>query len=324
MNAQLAEILRCLPQPVLVLDCDHPALFTPPAELGAALSVVHGLGYRTRAQHSHHIALQSPNHSLELCLHWSLGWDIPWQPVLAAARPDDSGVLAPHSDDLLPIRLLALRQRGWRAPLQHFQELAAAINPASAARAEEWGLRPLLGLLGDALDQLGLSHPLVAELPEDIRLEGRARISGLAPSRHARFDRWLVHGRSWPWRYWATILEAWAGFWLVEGALASLGYTRLKRWLDLEGERLPLDGKRAQVMEAVLTAGRLHPCRPQCLARAVVLCLMLRGRGLGGRVRLGARLRGQRFQAHAWLEVAGQRLDVGESFWDFQPFAPLR
>ena len=52
-----------------------------------------------------------------------------------------------------------------------------------------------------------------------------------------------------------------------------------------------------------------------CLARSVVLCLLLERRGVPARLRIGVRKQDDEFQAHAWVEAAGISLneapDVG-------------
>jgi len=65
----------------------------------------------------------------------------------------------------------------------------------------------------------------------------------------------------------------------------------------------PVDAQR--IAELVgMVAARL-PGRPQCLTRAMVVCRMLRARGVDARLRIGARHEGERLEAHAWGEVDG-------------------
>jgi Transglutaminase-like superfamily len=66
-------------------------------------------------------------------------------------------------------------------------------------------------------------------------------------------------------------------------------------------------------------AARHLPVRTSCLERSLVLCWLLARRGIGARLRLGARQNQGRFEAHAWVEVCGAVLDDRPSD-DFRPF----
>jgi len=48
-----------------------------------------------------------------------------------------------------------------------------------------------------------------------------------------------------------------------------------------------------------------------CLEQSLVLCRMLRRRGLNADLRIGARKEADRFEAHAWVEVEGNVVDGG-------------
>jgi hypothetical protein len=60
----------------------------------------------------------------------------------------------------------------------------------------------------------------------------------------------------------------------------------------------------------VVTAANLF-FRTNCLEQSLVLCRMLRRRGLSADLRIGARKEADRFEAHAWVEVAGNVIDGG-------------
>jgi hypothetical protein len=58
-----------------------------------------------------------------------------------------------------------------------------------------------------------------------------------------------------------------------------------------------------------------------CLEQSLVLCRMLRRRGLNADLRIGARKEADRFEAHAWVEVEGNVVDGGGTeHLHFRPF----
>lgn len=62
--------------------------------------------------------------------------------------------------------------------------------------------------------------------------------------------------------------------------------------------------------------------RPRCLVRAVALDRLLRGAGIeDGRIRVGVRLGGGEFEAHAWVELGGAVL--GDEEWHVRTFTPV-
>lgn len=62
--------------------------------------------------------------------------------------------------------------------------------------------------------------------------------------------------------------------------------------------------------------------RATCLVRAVALERWLRKSGIqGGRVRVGVRLHGGEFAAHAWVELGD--LVLGDTEWNVRGFTPL-
>lgn len=71
----------------------------------------------------------------------------------------------------------------------------------------------------------------------------------------------------------------------------------------------------------VLAAARHSPCRADCLRRSLVLWCLLRRLGLPGELRLGARKRDGRLEAHAWVESGGLALDSDADGHPFVPFA---
>ena len=71
---------------------------------------------------------------------------------------------------------------------------------------------------------------------------------------------------------------------------------------------------------AAATARHL-PFRTNCLEQSLVLCWLLERRGIPADLRIGARKEADRFEAHAWVEVAGLAVDPGnEQHVHFVPF----
>ncbi|HXN27025.1 MAG TPA: lasso peptide biosynthesis B2 protein [Candidatus Acidoferrales bacterium] len=58
-----------------------------------------------------------------------------------------------------------------------------------------------------------------------------------------------------------------------------------------------------------------------CLEQSLVLCWLLRRRGISAELRIGARKEFNRFEAHAWVEVDSAALDnAGAEHLHFVPF----
>jgi len=96
-------------------------------------------------------------------------------------------------------------------------------------------------------------------------------------------------------------------------ALAVMPFRRLQDWAAREtaGTRLlgtPTPERAAALVEA---AARHHFVPTTCLARALVLCRLLRRRGHAARLVVGgARAQGS-FEAHAWVACGGLALTAG-------------
>lgn len=108
-----------------------------------------------------------------------------------------------------------------------------------------------------------------------------------------------------------TRLEAYTALLLVNLLLKTVGAVRLMAWLRAEQEPpRKSHADPASLVQAVSEAARRQPLPTLCLPQSLALCLMLRRRGMGGRVRFGARrLEGGAFQAHAWVSVEERSLD---------------
>jgi hypothetical protein len=71
----------------------------------------------------------------------------------------------------------------------------------------------------------------------------------------------------------------------------------------------PTDAVIWRAQRAVRRATRAWPANVQCLQTALVLHRVLRARRVHSTLRIGVRIDGDELQAHAWVEVAGCRLD---------------
>lgn len=61
--------------------------------------------------------------------------------------------------------------------------------------------------------------------------------------------------------------------------------------------------------------------RSSCLERSIVLCWLLRSRGIPAELRVGAQKHVERFEAHAWVECEGIVLnDADDIHSHFVPF----
>jgi hypothetical protein len=78
--------------------------------------------------------------------------------------------------------------------------------------------------------------------------------------------------------------------------------------------------RRIAHLEAVTAANLFF--RATCLEQSLVLCWMLRRRGMNPELRIGARKEASRFEAHAWVELNGTVLDAGGA--EHLHFAPFK
>ena len=75
----------------------------------------------------------------------------------------------------------------------------------------------------------------------------------------------------------------------------------------------PIDPRAFSLALAVSRAAEYGIFRPLCLVRAVALERLLEFHGIrGSRIRIGVRMRGGRFAAHAWVEYGDQVLGDDE------------
>jgi hypothetical protein len=124
-----------------------------------------------------------------------------------------------------------------------------------------------------------------------------------------------------------------AAFWLPVTVLG-LRWLGLRRWQTFLAWPVPSrsvapadPAARRALAEStarmVAAAARRVPFQPGCLPRALVLWRLLRRRGLDAQLRFGGRFNEAQLEAHAWVEVEGGALDIGDdSGLPFAPFLP--
>jgi Transglutaminase-like superfamily len=107
---------------------------------------------------------------------------------------------------------------------------------------------------------------------------------------------------------------------LTEIGLYFFGF---RRWMELlekfsltagPPQALPAELQRETARRAAraVRSAELHgPTRPNCLERSLTLWWILRRDGVDAELHIGARKEGGKFEAHAWVELAGQVLNDG-------------
>lgn len=106
---------------------------------------------------------------------------------------------------------------------------------------------------------------------------------------------------------------------LVSVLLACAGYVRSRRWLEAVSRshvrRAPSEVELVQaqrVAELAGLAGRWGAVPATCLRQSLLVYALLRRRGFDPLLRIGVRKPGDVVEAHAWVELAGQPLGVGD------------
>jgi hypothetical protein len=125
---------------------------------------------------------------------------------------------------------------------------------------------------------------------------------------------------------WLLVIHAVGWFAVVEFGLRVLKLKTLlailqsDRRADREGSnRAP--AKPERVGYCVELASRLHPLRPTCLKKALVLFAMLARRGVKAQVIVGAAKTDGKLDAHAWIEHEGRVVLGGPAT---ERYVPLR
>lgn len=110
-------------------------------------------------------------------------------------------------------------------------------------------------------------------------------------------------------------------FWV---GLHVLGLQRFQRWLQRRpfavAHKLLLDEMMRMGM-MINIAARHSPFPATCLTRSLLLCWLLRRKGVDAQLRIGARLTDGTLDAHAWVEHTGvpvnDRQDVSTQYAPF-------
>jgi hypothetical protein len=116
-----------------------------------------------------------------------------------------------------------------------------------------------------------------------------------------RFYRLSRHDRR-------ILAVAWVSLVVARLGLALLPFRTLRGWVERGPWPTPQDGvtdpqRAAELVEA---AARHHLLGTTCLTRALVLCSLLRRRGLDARLVVGCARPEGRFEAHAWVAYGSQ------------------
>jgi hypothetical protein len=83
----------------------------------------------------------------------------------------------------------------------------------------------------------------------------------------------------------------------------------------------PTEVRARQIVRMVRVARRYHRWWSNCLSHSLTLWVLLRREGIAADIRVGGRLRGGRFEAHAWVEWQGRALsEPGDDGGDFAVF----
>lgn len=112
----------------------------------------------------------------------------------------------------------------------------------------------------------------------------------------------------------ALLAQAWLLLPVTAAGLRLLGFGRVQSGLARiagVGDRRNDLTEAMAVARLVGVAARWSPVKASCLVRSLVLCRLLRRRGLAADLRIGVGRPDGRFSAHAWVEHWG--VAVGDS-----------
>jgi hypothetical protein len=142
-------------------------------------------------------------------------------------------------------------------------------------------------------------------------------------------DRWRKF-RQLSWAARGYLLEALLVLPVILLALRLFGFRRCQavlnslapRRMDVpEGDAAATVEKARLVARMVRAAGVYGPCHATCLPESLALWWMLRRRRIPAELRIGVRKDAERFEAHAWVDLAGTVLndtdDVHQRFAAF-------
>jgi hypothetical protein len=127
-----------------------------------------------------------------------------------------------------------------------------------------------------------------------------------------------------------VVLEATGGLLSTWIGLRLIGFRRWERVLAVFAPTVNTTGpaQGASVQKSALLVARMQEAaarnlffRANCLEQSLVLCWLLRRRGIDAVLRIGARKESERFEAHAWVELDSQVLnDASAEHRHFVPF----
>ena len=127
-----------------------------------------------------------------------------------------------------------------------------------------------------------------------------------------------------------VVLEATGGLLATWAGLRLIGFRRWERVLAVFSPPANTTGpaQGASLQESALLVARMQEAaarnlffRANCLEQSLVLCWLLRRRGIDAVLRIGARKESERFEAHAWVELDSQVLnDASAEHRHFVPF----
>lgn len=128
----------------------------------------------------------------------------------------------------------------------------------------------------------------------------------------------MTKWRSWwalPWRERVRLLQLAMLLLMSHASLVIAGYARTRRWCERLGNapvrRVATEQDIAaaqRLVELADIAGRHGLVHATCLRQALVVTTLLRRRGLDAQLQLGVQNEGERFAAHAWVDLAGVAL----------------
>ena len=128
-------------------------------------------------------------------------------------------------------------------------------------------------------------------------------------------------------RDWGTLLHAWVLLLVVDLALRTLPFPRVRdaargaKARPCPDEQAPwAEVRRLHRLVGVAARTHLYPMR--CLRQALALQWLLARRGISSELQLGVNKDAGSLNAHAWLEVEG--VPVGQPRTVAEHFAPLR
>ena len=134
-----------------------------------------------------------------------------------------------------------------------------------------------------------------------------------------RYRRWRDLPASQRW----VLVQAWALFALLPGALRVAGFRRIQAFLTQtkQAPSPPAAAGTSDTVRMVDLAARYSPLRPNCLVRSLTLWWLLRRQGVASELHIGVRKQGDKLEAHAWLEWQGAVLnDQADIASHFSPF----